>query len=249
MMLKVLDATLDYKKDVRELLQRFLDQLRRSKRSILSHFIQWTSITTVCFLLVYSTGTLALYTITPYRSKPAHSDLQTDYGEWVVVFVPRVDPDIVQEIKMDNPQNPEVFKNPEEMDPYEDPFIIIQGQPGNEQPPILDTPQPPRDALEPTNTRSPDRAPTSTPIVTESPTPTPTLILTVTPTNTPAPTQAPTNTPVPPTPTSPPPPTDQSLVTICHKPGEPNEITLQVPQASVANHLTHGDYIGGCAIP
>jgi hypothetical protein len=248
MMLKVLDATLDYKNDVQEFLQRFFDQIRRSKQSIILHTIQWTSIAIVCFLLVYSTGTLALFTITPYSTGPAHSDLQADYGEWPVALVARVDPDIVEEIKRDNPQNPEVFLSPQEMDPYEDPFIIIKDNPGNEEPPILDTPQPTPVASEPTNTKTPDQSPTSTPIMTESPTPTPTLVLT-TATITPAPTQAPTNTPIPPNPTSPPPPTDQSLVTICHKPGEANERTIQVPQANIANHLAHGDYIGECGIP
>lgn len=238
-MLKVIDVTIDYKNEGRELIERLIGQLRHSKRTIFQQSIQWISITTVCFLLIYASGTLALYTLTPPRTEPALSDLHADYGEWTVVLVSRVDPDIVEEIKRDNPQNPEVFTNPKEIDPNDDPFIITQGKEGNEEPPILDIPQPTPTASEPTSTRSPDR----------SPTPTPTLILTITPTNTPAPTQSPTNTPVLPNPTSPPPPTDQALVTLCHKPGEPNQKTLHVPPADVADHLAHGDYLGECIIP
>jgi len=238
-MLKVMDVTLDYQKDVQELVQRVFDQLRRGKRTIFQHIIQWLSIWIAIFLLIYCTGTFALYGITPPSTGPASSDLQADYGEWMVMVIPRVDPEIIEEIKKDQPQNPEVFMDPEAVNPDEDPFIIIQGQPGNGEPPILDTPLPTTVASEPTSTRSPD----------QSPTPTPTLVLTTTPTNTPVPTQPPTNTPVPPNPTSPPPPTDQSLVTLCHKPGEPNQRTLHVPPVDVADHLAHGDYLGACPNP
>ena len=249
MMLKVLDATLVYPNDVRELLGRVLDQLRRSKRTIFQHSIQWLSIWIVIFLLIYGTGTLALYGISPPSTGPARSDLQADYGEWMVMVIPRVDPEIIVEIKRDKPQNPEVFMNPETVNLDEDPFIIIQGRPGNGEPPIIMTSLPTTVVSEPTSTRSPDQSPTSTPIVTESPTQMPTLVLTTTPTNTPVPTQSSTNTPVPPNPTSPPPPTVQSMVTICHKPGEFNQRTLQVPPADVANHLAHGDYLGACTNP
>ncbi len=248
-MLKVLDVTLNNRRDVLELLERLIDLLRRYKRTILLHSIQWLSIWIVIFLLIYGTGTLALYGIALPSTGPARSDLRADYGEWMVVVISRVDPEIIEEIKRDKPQNPDVFMNPEAVNPDEDPFIILQDQPGNGEPPILDTPQPATVASEPTNTKSPDQSPTSTPIVTESPTPTPTLMLTITPTNTPVPTQPPTNTPVPPNPTSPPPPTEQSLVTLCHKPGEPNQKTLHVPPADVADHLAHGDYLGECANP
>lgn len=248
-MLKVLDVTLDYRKDVRELSDRVLDQLRRSKRTILLHSIQWISITTACFLLIYGIGTLALYNISLPSTGPARSDLQADYGEWTILAIPRIESEIIEEIKRDKPQNPEVFMNPDAVNPDEDPFIIIQDQQGNGDPPILDVPIPTTVASEPTSTRSPVQSPTPTPIETESPTPTPILILTIKPTNTPNPTQRPTNTPLPPNPTSPPPPTDPFLVTICHKPGDRNEKTIRVPLADLANHFAHGDYIGECANP
>lgn len=248
-MLKVIDVTLDYKNEVGELIERRLEQLRRSKRTIHLHGIQWISITTVCFLLIYGTGTLALNSITPPSTGPARSDLQADYGEWMVQIIPRVDPEIVEEIKRDNPNNSEVFKDPEEMDPYKDPFIIIQGQEDKDEPPILDPHQPTAIASEPTNTRTPEQSPTATPIGLESPTPTPTTMPTISPTNTPIPTQPATYTPVPPNPTSPPPPTDQSLVAICHKPGDSNQRTLHVPPSDVADHIAHGDYLGECTNP
>ena len=218
MMFKVLDATLDYPKDFRELLERVVDQLRHSKRTIIRQSIQWFSITTVCFIFIYSIATLALYTLTSYITLPAHSDLHADYGEWMVMTIPRVDPEIIEEIKRDNHQNPEVYMNPEEIVPYEDPFIIMQNQPRNEEPPISNSSQPTTVASEPTNTRSPDRSPTSTPNVaktaTSSPTPTPSqtdppapLTSTSQPTNTsvpPTPTPQPSKTPTPPTSTQPP---------------------------------------------
>jgi hypothetical protein len=94
-MLKVIDVTLDYQKDVQELLGRVVDQLRRSKRTIFQHIIQWLSIWIVILLLIYGTGTLALYGITPPSTGPARSDLQVDYGEWMVMVIPRVDPEII----------------------------------------------------------------------------------------------------------------------------------------------------------
>jgi hypothetical protein len=165
------------------------------------------------------------------------------------MVISRVDPEIIEEIKRDKLQNPEVFMNPEARNPDEDPFIIIQDQQGNGKPPILDTPLPTTVASEPTSTRSPQQSPPSTPIVTESPTPTPTTMPPISPTNTPVPTQSPTNTPVPQNPTSPPPPTDQALVTICHKPGEHNQKTMQMTEAVAQVHLAHGDFRGECTSP
>jgi len=243
-MLKVIDFTLDYKKDIHQLSERLLDQLRRSKRTILLQTIQWTGITTVCFLLIYGTGALALYNITFPRTGPANSDLEANYGEWTAMVIPPVDPEIIAEIKKDKPQNPKVFMNPEAVNPDEDPFIINRSQPGTQEPPINNTSITVPVASEPENTRPPDQSPTSTPIMTIAPTssPTPTLLPTSTsapptptspPTNTSAPPTAtqtltlpPTNTPVPPTPTSlptntPVPPTPTSLPTNTSAPPTP----------------------------
>jgi hypothetical protein len=248
-MLKVLNVPLNNRRDIRELLERLTDPLRRNKSSIAFQSTQWLSIWTVIFLLIHGTGTLALNSITLSSTGPARSDLQAEYGEWKVMVISSVDPEIVEEIKRDKPQNPEVFVTPEARNPDEGTFIIIQGQEGPHEPPILDAPLPTTIASEPTNTNAPEQSPTSTPIVTESPTLTPTTMPSISPTNTPLPTQSPTNTPVPPNPTSPPPPTDQAIVMICHKPGEPNERTIRVPQANVGDHLAHGDHVGTCSNP
>ncbi|MHA2405830.1 MAG: hypothetical protein ACXACH_03655, partial [Candidatus Hermodarchaeia archaeon] len=212
-MLKVIGATLKYPRYVREFFLHFSDQLRRRKQSIILQSYQWFGITILCFFLIYGTATLALYTITSYIASSAHSDFQADYGEWTVMTIPRVDSKIIEEIQKDNPNNPNVYINPEEIDPYKVPFITIQNPSGNEEPPIGNSPLPSPVPSEPTNTQSPNRSPASTPTVvntdTFSPTPSPSQI------NPPAPptsTQAPTNLPAPPTPTlqptnSSPPPT------------------------------------------
>ena len=121
-MLKVVDVTLDYQKDVQELVQRVLDQLRRSKRTILLHSIQWISIWIVIFFLIYGIGTFALESITLPSTGPARSDLHADYGEWTAMVIPRVNPKIFEEIKGDKQQNPEVLVDPELVNPDEDPF-------------------------------------------------------------------------------------------------------------------------------
>ncbi len=245
-MLEVLNVPLNNRRDVLELLELLIDSLRRHKFAIFVQSIRWLSFWIAIFLLIYGTGTLALYGIALPSTGPARSDLHADYGVWTVNLIPRIDPEIVEEIMRDRPQNPEIFMNPDAVNPDEDPFIIIQDQQGNGKPPILDTPLPTTVASEPTSTRSPEQSPPSTPIVTESPTPTPTTMPPISPTNTPVPTQSPSNTPGPPNPTSPPPPTNQAMVTICHKPGESNERTIRVPQANVGDHLAHGDYLGEC---
>src|ERR671910_1534004 len=38
----------------------------------------------------------------------------------------------------------------------------------------------------------------------------------------------------------------QQKVTICHKPGTPDEETKEVSQSAVDNHLRHGDRLGPC---
>lgn len=249
-MLEVLNVPLNNRRDVLELLERLIDSLRRHKLAIFVQSIQWLSIWIVIFLLIYGTGTLALKSITLSSTGPARSDLQADYGEWKVLFLHRVDPEIVEEIERDSSENPEVFMNPDAVNSDDEPFISIPGNKGEQEPPVSDSPLPTVAASEPRNTSTPEQSPTSTPIVTESPTPTPTTMPPISPTNTPEPTQAPTNTPVPQNPTSPPPPpTEQSLVTICHKPGEHNQKTMQMTEAVAQVHLAHGDYRGECTNP
>jgi hypothetical protein len=38
----------------------------------------------------------------------------------------------------------------------------------------------------------------------------------------------------------------QQKVTICHKPGTPDEQTIEVSQSAVNSHLRHGDQLGQC---
>jgi hypothetical protein len=38
----------------------------------------------------------------------------------------------------------------------------------------------------------------------------------------------------------------QQKVTICHKPGTPDQKTMEVPQRAVDGHLGHGDHLGPC---
>ena len=38
----------------------------------------------------------------------------------------------------------------------------------------------------------------------------------------------------------------QQKVTICHKPGTPDQKTMEVPQSAVDGHLGHGDTLGSC---
>src|SRR5215216_5274445 len=38
----------------------------------------------------------------------------------------------------------------------------------------------------------------------------------------------------------------QQKVTICHKPGTPDEETIEVSQSAVASHVRHGDHPGPC---
>jgi hypothetical protein len=40
----------------------------------------------------------------------------------------------------------------------------------------------------------------------------------------------------------------QQKVTICHKPGTPDEETKEVSQSAVASHLRHGDQLGPCVM-
>jgi len=40
----------------------------------------------------------------------------------------------------------------------------------------------------------------------------------------------------------------QQKVTICHKPGTPDEETIVVSQSAVAIHLRHGDQLGACVV-
>jgi hypothetical protein len=245
-MFKVIDITLDYQHDVRKPLHQFFKQLRRSKRTIFLRCSIWIGIAITNFLLIYSCGTLGLHNIPTTSSGQARSNLRADYGEWTIAFIPGFVSDIIEDIKLDNTQSPEVFKDPEVIDPYEGPFVN-QGQVGNEEPPIIVTHQPTPTAPEPMNTRLPNRSPTTTQIVLETVTPTLTLMPPVSPTYTPAPMNTPANTPVPTNPTSPPSSTNQPLVTICHKPGGINEKTIRVPQSNLSDHITHGDYIGECA--
>ena len=99
----MLDVTLNNRRGLPELLERVLDQLRRGKRTIFLHSIQWLSIWIAIFLLISGTGSLALNGITLPSTGPARSDLQADYGEWMVMVIPRVDPEIIEEIKRDKP--------------------------------------------------------------------------------------------------------------------------------------------------
>jgi hypothetical protein len=41
----------------------------------------------------------------------------------------------------------------------------------------------------------------------------------------------------------------QRKVTICHKPGTPDEETKEVPDSAVGSHLRHGDQLGPCCQP
>jgi hypothetical protein len=41
----------------------------------------------------------------------------------------------------------------------------------------------------------------------------------------------------------------QQKVTICHKPGTPDEQTKEVPQSALHGHLRHGDRLGPCESP
>jgi hypothetical protein len=41
----------------------------------------------------------------------------------------------------------------------------------------------------------------------------------------------------------------QQKITICHKPGTPDEQTKEVPQSAVNGHLRHGDHLGPCKSP
>jgi hypothetical protein len=41
----------------------------------------------------------------------------------------------------------------------------------------------------------------------------------------------------------------QRKVTICHKPGTPDEETKEVPDSAVGSHLRHGDQLGPCCLP
>jgi hypothetical protein len=39
----------------------------------------------------------------------------------------------------------------------------------------------------------------------------------------------------------------EEKVTICHKPGTPDQKTLQVPTNALSGHLAHGDFLGSCS--
>ena len=203
-MLKVLDANLSYPKDFRQLLQRLFERLLLNKGTIFAHSVLWISISVFIFLLIFAAGTLGLNSIKYQDTGSVESGISADYGEWLVLDISPIDPEIILDIKRDNPQNPEVFKNPEVINSDEDPFIITQDQSENNEAPILGKPISATVYPESTSSGPQGHSPTLTPVVSLTPTPTATLILTVTPTNTPLPTHSPTNTPVPPTPTSPP---------------------------------------------
>jgi hypothetical protein len=215
---------------------------------ILVNSVQWISITLICFLLIYGAGTFGLYGSIATSNSPTRSKLTADYGEWAGTSIPRLKSGIVDEIMRDNPQNPEAFLKPLMRQVNQYPIAIVQDYSGDDEPPKLESLLITPISTEPTSTTSPDPSPTSElPVVTQTPQPTPTLSVSIeptnTPTNSPSQTQLPTNTPAPP------PPTVEVLVAICHKPGEHNQKTMYLPEADIADHLAHGDYLGECTNP
>jgi len=203
-MFTVLDVTISNRRDVLELFERLLDLLHLHKLTILRQCTRWIILTVFIFFLIYGVGTLALYNITPPNPYPAYSDLEANYGEWTAMVIPPINPEIIDEIKKDKPQNPKIFMNPDAVNPDEDPFIIIQDRSVNNELPILDTPIPTNVASEPTSSSSLGHSPTLTPVASLTPTSTPALILTITQTSTPPLSQSPTYTADPPTQTLPP---------------------------------------------
>lgn len=248
-------------KILKKIFERQLDQLLCYKKRILGNSIQWISITLESFGLIYGAGSFGLYGNNAISDSPIRSKLAADYGEWAWTSIPRIKSGIVDEIMRDIPHNPEAFLIPLMRQVNEYPIVIVQDHSGDDEPPkmeaLLITPI----STEPTSSPSPDPSPTSEPpVVTQTPQPTPTLSIRIEPTNTPTnsppqtqsptnapdlppPTQSPTNTPAAPSPTV------ESLMTICHKPGKHNQKTMYLPEAEIANHLAHGDYLGGCTNP
>lgn len=219
-MLKNANNYLDYKIVFGEKYTQILDQLSRNKRTIFLLTIQWTAITAACFFLVNGTGTLAINSLTPQISNPAHSDLNASYDEWTSIFHAPINPKIIDEITKDHPSSIELFDNPGETDPYEFPLITQVPQETDHYSSV--------DAYlqltfisEPTNAQSHDQSSNSLPILT--------------------------STPPPSDPTEPSLPKGHPLVTLCHKPDGPNKRTFYVSQGVVDNHLAHGDYVGPCS--
>jgi hypothetical protein len=192
--------------------------------------------------LIYATAELAVMGM-EMASEPIHSRLEANYGEWTPVEIRRVKSAILEEILKDRP------KSGMDSDPHVEnsAFVGLLEIPGMEGRgsqsgiPIPATPTPSGESYHPTTTpRDGDETDLATPQspATVGPTTTPTATDTTAPTLTPNPT----HTPVPPSPA----PTEPSMVTICHKPGE-REKTLQVPSEDVPAHQGHGDYLGACS--
>jgi hypothetical protein len=226
-MLKIVDITVNYQNKFLELFNQVKTRfLRRCTRMAILYSVQWISVMIVSFLLIYSAGSLALYIPFSYASGPTRSDIHAKYGEWAISHISRVGPDIIEEIKRDNPQNSIVHTDPIEDSPYRDPFVIGQVGSGNIEPPIIDTDPPGIVVSKPTNTKLPDLPRTMTPVVTDPQKSQPTL----SPSQTTSPTQViyPTNTPYSPTATLPPtntsiPPSPTSLHTSTSAPPVPTE--------------------------
>ncbi len=201
----------------------------------------WLCLVLIVQVLIYGAAELALFGM-GMPSQPTHSRLEANYGEWAFAEIRRVKPEILDEIQKDRP------------DALADLPVQESGSGG-----IYGSKQEPKGAssqsastILPTPTAAAAVSPSPT-SMTKSSTPDVTPILTITPTLTPTFTPTSTHTSVPTSTTQPaatsmppdPPPAQESIASVCHKPGE-KQRTLNVPESDLTSHLGHGDYLGAC---
>ena len=230
----------EFSYDLRMRISRILGQ---DRRNLSLELLGWLSIVLVVPVLIYGAAELAQFGM-EMPSEPTRSKLEADYGEWAFVEIRRVKPEILDEIQKDRPDEIMVIGALVHESGSAGIYGSVQEPKGGGSqsvPPISPTPSP----TEAVSTPSTTTTESSTPNVTPTLTSTPAVAPTITPmaTHTPVPTSMaqPTATSMPTIPL----PTEEPLVTICHKPGE-HQKTLSVPESEVLGHLGHGDYLGVC---
>lgn len=201
----------------------------------------WLRLVLIVQVLIYGSAELALFGM-EMPSQPTRSRLEARYGEWAFIEIRRVKPEILDEIEKDRPD--ELADLPVQESGSGGIFGSKQepkGDSSQSASTILSTPTAAEAVSSSLTSMTKSSALDVTLILTITPTLTPTFTPTSTHTAVPTSTTQPTATSMPPDP----PPAQESIASVCHKPGE-KQRTLNVPESDLTSHLGHGDKLGAC---